>query len=78
MMVAGGAAPSPFSKSFDAMRIPRIQAVEKDLAYWLKHFDSNPSDRFVSDGDPSTITIPSTQRSKLKSPLPKDTKVVER
>jgi hypothetical protein len=78
MMVAGGAAHSPFSKSFDAMRIPRIQAVEKDLGYWLKHFESNPSDRYVSDGDPSTITIPSGQRPRLKSPLPKDAKVVER
>ena len=78
MMVAGGAAPSPFAKAFDAMRIPRIQAVEKDLSYWLKYFESHPSERYVSDGDPSTITIPSGQRVKLKSPLPKDTKVVER
>jgi len=78
LMVAGGAAPSPFSKSFDPMRVPRIQAVEKDLSYWLKHFDRNPSDRFVSDGDPSTLTIPAGSRPKLKLNLPKDIKVSER
>jgi peptidoglycan/xylan/chitin deacetylase (PgdA/CDA1 family) len=78
MMVAGGAAPSPFSKAFDAMRVPRIQAVEKDLAYWLGHFEKIPGDRFVSDGDPATLTIPSGQRAKLKLALPKDLKVLER
>ena len=78
MMVAGGAAPSPFAKAFDAMRVPRIQAVEKDLAFWLTHFEKTPSDRFVSDGDPSTLTIPSGQRAKLKLTLPKDLKVLER
>jgi peptidoglycan/xylan/chitin deacetylase (PgdA/CDA1 family) len=78
MMVAGGAAPSPFAKTFDAMHIPRIQAVEKDLAYWLTHFEKNPGDRFVSDGDAATLTIPSGQREKLKLALPKDLKVLER
>ena len=78
LMVAGGAAPSPFARSFDPLRIPRIQAVEKDLAYWLNHFDKNPSDRFVSDGNETTLTIPGSHRDKLKSSLPKDLKVTER
>ena len=77
LMVAGGAAPSPFSRSFDPLRIPRIQAVEKDLGYWLAHFEKNPSDRFVSDGDTTTLTIPPGKRDKLK-PLPKDLKILER
>ena len=34
-MVAGGAAPSPFAAAFDPVRLPRIQAVERDLDYWL-------------------------------------------
>ena len=77
LMVAGGAAPSPFARTFDPLRIPRIQAVEKDLGYWLAHFEKNPSDRFVSDGDTTTLTIPTGKRDKLK-PLPKDLKVIER
>jgi hypothetical protein len=78
LMVAGGPAPSPFAKSFDPMRIPRIQAVETDLRDALKFFEANPSERYVSDGDSKTVTIPSAKRDKLKLPLPKDVKVVER
>jgi hypothetical protein len=77
LMVAGGAAPSPFARNFDALRIPRIQAVERDLGYWLSFFDNTPSERFVSDGDPSTVTVPTAKRDKLK-PLPATLKVIER
>lgn len=76
LMVAGGAAPSPYARTFDPYRLPRIQAVERDLAYWLQHFDRNPQDRFVGDGDPATITIPAGQRARLRSDL--TLKVVER
>jgi peptidoglycan/xylan/chitin deacetylase (PgdA/CDA1 family) len=78
LMVAGGAAPSPFTRSFDPMRIPRIQAVEKDLSYWLTYFEKTPPDRFVSDGDPTTLTIRPGTRDKLKPTLPKHLKVLER
>ena len=77
LMVAGGAAPSPFARNFDALRIPRIQAVDRDLGYWLAYFEKNPSERFVSDGDPSLVTIPAAKRDKLR-PLPPKTKVIER
>jgi hypothetical protein len=62
----------------DPLRIPRIQAVDKDLAYWLAHFEKNPADRFVSDGDPQTLTIRPGTRDKLKLSLPKGLKVTER
>jgi peptidoglycan/xylan/chitin deacetylase (PgdA/CDA1 family) len=66
LMVAGGAAPSPFSRGFDPTRLPRIQAVERDLNTWLTWFDKNPQDRFVSDGNPGAITIPSERRAKVR------------
>jgi hypothetical protein len=78
LMVAGGAAPSPFARSFDPVRVPRIQAVERDLTQWLAHFERNPGDRFVSDGDPTTITIPRGARPRLHEALPAHLKVVER
>ncbi|MBI4594511.1 MAG: polysaccharide deacetylase family protein [Candidatus Rokubacteria bacterium] len=78
LMVAGGAAPSPFSRAFDATRLPRIQAVERDLTYWLDYFDRNPAERFVSDGNPATVTIPATRRDRLRTPLPANLRVVER
>lgn len=77
LMVAGGAAPSPFTRNWDPMRVPRIQAVDSDMGYWLKYFETNPGERYVSDGDQSTLTIPSGKRDKLKS-LPQSFKVVER
>jgi peptidoglycan/xylan/chitin deacetylase (PgdA/CDA1 family) len=78
LMVAGGAAPSPFSRSFDPVRLPRIQAVERDLRYWLGYFDLNPDQRFVSDGDPGTVTIPAQRRDRLRMPLPAGLRVVDR
>ncbi|MEX2147345.1 MAG: polysaccharide deacetylase family protein [Candidatus Rokuibacteriota bacterium] len=78
LMVAGGAAPSPFARAWDGTRLPRIQAVERDLTRWLTHFDKNPADRFVSDGDPAVVTIPAGRRDKLRDTLPATLKVIER
>ena len=78
LMVAGGAAPSPFAKSFDPTRLPRIQAIDQDLGYWLAYFDKTPGERFVSDGDPATVMIPPAQRGRLKSSLASGLKVIER
>jgi Polysaccharide deacetylase len=77
LMVAGGAAPSPYSRSFDPIRLPRIQAVERDLGYWLTYFDKNPQERFVSDGDPNSVTVLSAQRDRLRDEF-KTKRVVER
>jgi hypothetical protein len=78
LMVAGGAAPSPFSRAFDPLRLPRIQAVERDLRQWLTHFERTPADRFVSDGEPGTVTVPAARRDRLRTDLPRHLKVVER
>jgi hypothetical protein len=78
LMVAGGAAPSPFARSFDAVRLPRIQAVERDLRHWLGHFERTPTDRYISDGNPDTLTIPASRKDALRPDLPKTLKVIER
>ena len=77
LMVAGGPAPSPFSRAFDPVRLPRIQAVERDLAYWLNYFDKNPNERFVSDGDSNSVTVPAASRDRLRAEL-RSLRVVER
>ena len=78
LMVAGGAAPSPFARGFDPLRLPRIQAVERDLAFWLGYFEKNPQERFVSDGDSASVTVPSVRRQKLRENLPGSVRVIER
>jgi peptidoglycan/xylan/chitin deacetylase (PgdA/CDA1 family) len=77
LMVAGGPAPSPFSRAFDPVRLPRIQAVERDLGYWLNYFDKNPHERFVSDGDANSVTVPAASRDRLRAEL-RSLRVLER
>jgi peptidoglycan/xylan/chitin deacetylase (PgdA/CDA1 family) len=78
LMVAGGAAPSPFARTFDPTRLPRIQAIDQDLGRWLAYFEKHPGERFVSDGDSTTITTPSGRRDRLKPSLSNGLKVIER
>ena len=68
LMVAGGAAPSPFARTFDPYHLPRIQAVESELARWLSYFDRNPQERYVSDGNPALITVPKGSGDKVRRP----------
>jgi len=78
LRVAGGPAPSPFSKRFDPLRLPRIQALESEISHWLDYFDRNPRERFVSDGDPLTVTVPKGMGRRVRETLPQGLRVVER
>ena len=77
LRVAGGAAPSPFSRRFDPYRLPRIQAMESELSYWLRYFARRPEERFVSDGDPAVVTIPRAGRSELREVAGKRFRLLE-
>ncbi len=50
VMVAGGAGPSPHSADFNPYRIPRVQALQSELDYWLGYFEENPQFYYVSAG----------------------------
>jgi len=67
LMVAGGAALSPFAKSFDPYHLPRIQAVDSEIDGWLAYFERHPEERYVSDGEPGTVTVPSRSMAKSRS-----------
>ncbi|MCC7201618.1 MAG: polysaccharide deacetylase family protein [Nitrospirae bacterium] len=47
MMVTGGPAVPPSDKSYNPLRIPRIQAIESELNYWLRYFDKHPEERYT-------------------------------
>ncbi len=47
MMVTGCTAVPPSHKSFDPLRIPRIQSVEREINYWLRYFDEHPGERYT-------------------------------
>ncbi len=77
LMVAGGAAPSPYSVGFEPLRLPRVQATEAELRHWLGHFEQRPQERFVSDGEPGVVTVPAALRGRLRANL-KNFRIVER
>lgn len=68
LMVAGGAALSPHARGLDPYHLPRIQATEAELGYWISHFDKRGEERYVSDGDPATITVPRGQAAQVRPP----------
>jgi peptidoglycan/xylan/chitin deacetylase (PgdA/CDA1 family) len=58
LMVGAEPALSPVHKRFDPHRLPRIRGSQVYIDRWLKHFDDNPHERYISDGDLNTITVP--------------------
>ena len=64
--VGSGPAPSPFSAKFKMKHIPRIQARDQELDKFYRFFENNPGQRFVSDGNEITITLPRGERKNLK------------
>lgn len=66
LLVGANPAPSPFAKDFDPMRLPRIQAVEgvDGITHWLDKL-KKPGARYVSDGDPDTVTVPQVETAKV-------------
>ncbi|MBN1320844.1 MAG: polysaccharide deacetylase family protein [Thermoleophilia bacterium] len=70
VVLAGGeSGPSPFSSKFDPVRIPRITAYPKNtVPNLIGFFRSHPALRYVSDGDPGTVSIPSDAAESLGTP----------
>ncbi|MFG1944466.1 polysaccharide deacetylase family protein [Nonomuraea sp. NPDC048826] len=69
-----GAEPSlsPYAKNFDRGAIQRIQSNGKKgecrkwcSQYWLEWLNKHPGERYVSDGDPERISIPSRLRGNI-------------
>ncbi len=49
---------SPHHKDFDPQSVMRVQAYEPEFRKWVDYLDEHPDERFVSDGDPTTVTYP--------------------
>ena len=66
LLVGANPAPAPISKRFNPMRLPRIQACEQDSGstFWLDRIKNGGMGRYVSDGDPTKTTIPSSLERK--------------
>lgn len=65
-------APSPAMKGFDPFYLPRIEPADNGqaggrfmLQYWLNYLKANPMKRYISDGDPNTVTVPSILQAQV-------------
>ena len=56
--VAGGPQVSPFDRAWNAHSVKRFIAAPNALERQLAAWDRNPGERYVSDGDPNTVSYP--------------------
>ncbi len=74
-----GASATPGHVKFDPLNIPRVRGSEgarTDLWWSLDYFEKNPSERYISDGDPKRITVPKGNEGKINLEALQDKKVV--
>ncbi len=69
-------APSPFSRSFDPLAIPRIASksyvgarTDMGSSFWLRRLARHPEKRYVADGDPRFVSFPRRARHLLRPGL---------
>ncbi|MBI4299494.1 MAG: polysaccharide deacetylase family protein [Chloroflexi bacterium] len=63
-------AASPNRNGYDALALPRIQATQDQLDLWFGGLAKNPAERYVSDGDPNTITFSAAVADQLDEASP--------
>jgi hypothetical protein len=61
---------APNHIKFDPLKLPRVRGSEMKtdgvgLYDWLKYFDKHPEKKYISDGNPKTITIPEAETKNL-------------
>jgi hypothetical protein len=70
LLVGSNPAPSPFHEDFDPLAIPRIRSLPPDSwdgeadftsGYWFDVLEQSPERRYVSDGNPDTVSYPEEQ-----------------
>jgi hypothetical protein len=61
--------------NFDPYHIFRNQATAQELETWLGFFQDHPELRYVSDGDPTIVTVPDPLPSRLEGTLRDDLSV---
>ncbi len=63
--VSGGPNESPFDVKYDPHSVDRFIVAPGALERQLQVYEKNPGRRFVSDGDPNTITVPQSQAGRV-------------
>ncbi len=68
MLAGAGPAPSPGSTKFKPYRIPRIIPGTKlmEIGWWLDYLEKHKGLKYVSDGDPYTVTVHEADKAKVQ------------
>ena len=59
---------SPNRIGYNPMELSRVRGsddAETDLGYFLRYYDENPAYRYISDGNPDTVTLPHQYESNV-------------
>ena len=63
--VSGGANVSPFDRAWDPHSVDRFIVAPGALEAQLQRWERDPANRYVSDGDPRTVTFPQSAEARL-------------
>ncbi len=63
LLVGANPTVSPISTEYDPYAIARIQAFDAELTKWFEVIEANSDLIYVSDGDPTTVTVPNDLHS---------------
>lgn len=76
LLVGAGPAPSPFSRDFDPLNVPRIRSqgpsgkgAKFGSTAWLDKLAASPESRYTSDGDPERISFPEGAAENIATPF---------
>ncbi len=72
LLVGAEPAPSPYSKKFNPLAIPRIRGSQDELDKWLRELEKYPETRFISDGRNDTVTIRQADVANLNQDMAAD------
>lgn len=69
-LVGANPASPTVADSFDPFNVPRVRAkgiepINYDLAWWLDYFENYPTQKYVSDGNNNTVTVPEKNKHKI-------------
>ena len=72
LLVGSNPALSPVDKNINVLSLPRVRAtafkpVQYDLYYWLNYFDKNTKEKYISDGDKDSFTVPAKFEEKINA-----------
>lgn len=72
LLVGSTPAPSPYNKNFPPYALERVQVFEDNLDKWIKYFEENPDQKYVSDGHLEVVSFPESKLDIFNTEISKE------